>query len=102
MKSKIWNLINSKGIFYSPLFFDFFFILFLLFIHRNFVNFELGHIYICGDAKAMAKDVSKLLTQIIHEEGNMTLKEAEKFLDKYQFLSLISFSLFLIVFYVFF
>jgi NADPH-ferrihemoprotein reductase len=53
MKAKIWRLINAKG-----------------------------YIYICGDAKAMAKDVSKILTQIIHEEGNMNLKEAEKFLDR--------------------
>jgi len=53
MKSKIWKLISLKG-----------------------------YIYICGDASHMAKDVSRTLAQILHEEGNMSIKDAEKYLDR--------------------
>ncbi|EKE07944.1 MAG: hypothetical protein ACD_17C00436G0001 [uncultured bacterium] len=37
-------------------------------------------LYVCGDAKEMAKDVDLTLEKIIHEEGNMTEEEARLFL----------------------
>ena len=35
-------------------------------------------IYICGDEKTMAKDVHHALIQVIEQQGNMSLKEAEE------------------------
>ncbi|CAK9299129.1 unnamed protein product [Gordionus sp. m RMFG-2023] len=41
---------------------------------------KLGHIYICGDAKNMAKDVNNILLNICENEGKMTEKEAEVYI----------------------
>jgi sulfite reductase (NADPH) flavoprotein alpha-component len=38
-----------------------------------------AHIYVCGDALRMAKDVESVLTEIIAEHGGFTLAEAVKF-----------------------
>ncbi len=38
-----------------------------------------AHIYICGDAKSMAKDVQLTLHQIAETEGNLTTEEAKAF-----------------------
>jgi sulfite reductase (NADPH) flavoprotein alpha-component len=38
-----------------------------------------AHIYVCGDALRMAKDVESVLTEIIAEHGGRTLAEAVKF-----------------------
>ena len=35
-----------------------------------------AHLYVCGDAKAMAPDVHKALQQIAREEGGMDKAEA--------------------------
>ena len=49
-----------------------------------------AHLYVCGDAKHMAKDVDSTLLQVIREQGNLSLSEARdyiKFLrhnDRYQ------------------
>ncbi len=39
-----------------------------------------AHLYICGDAKMMAKDVEQTLHQLISEEGKKTEVEAKEFL----------------------
>ena len=41
-----------------------------------------SHIYVCGDAKYMAKDVHKELTGILITEGDMTELDAEKYLTQ--------------------
>jgi sulfite reductase (NADPH) flavoprotein alpha-component len=38
---------------------------------------EGAHIYVCGDAKRMAKDVDDALLRIIREQGNLTEEEAK-------------------------
>ena len=38
--------------------------------------------YICGDASRMAKDVDNALHEIIAEEGNMSIEEAESYVQK--------------------
>ncbi len=39
-----------------------------------------AHLYVCGDAKEMAKDVDKTLHQIIEEYGNMSVIEAKDYI----------------------
>lgn len=41
-------------------------------------------IYICGDEKAMAKDVHETFIQIIEQHGNVSREEAEETLKQYQ------------------
>lgn len=41
-----------------------------------------AHIYVCGDAKRMAKDVEKTLIQIISQEGRLTPDDAEDYLNE--------------------
>jgi NADPH-ferrihemoprotein reductase len=41
-----------------------------------------GHIYICGDARTMARDVRDIVLEVIEEEGKKTKTEAEAFLKK--------------------
>jgi sulfite reductase (NADPH) flavoprotein alpha-component len=43
---------------------------------------EGAYIYICGDAKNMAKEVQNALIQVIQEEGKMTQEEAENHLNE--------------------
>ncbi len=45
----------------------------------SWIKNENAHIYICGDAKAMAKDVQKTLHLIAESEGQMTSEEAKAF-----------------------
>ncbi|WP_028357441.1 assimilatory sulfite reductase (NADPH) flavoprotein subunit [Brackiella oedipodis] len=40
-----------------------------------------AHIYVCGDAKKMAKDVEQTLLQIIAKEGAMDLDDADDYLN---------------------
>jgi len=41
-----------------------------------------GHIYICGDARTMAKDVRDIILDVISKYGGKTKQEAEVFLKK--------------------
>ncbi len=41
-------------------------------------------IYVCGDEKAMAKDVHEALLQIIEQQGNISREEAVETLVQYQ------------------
>lgn len=51
--------------------------------HREYI-WELinqgGHIYVCGDARTMAKDVHKILEETLEQLGNMTNQEAVSYL----------------------
>ncbi|MFI3245987.1 MAG: assimilatory sulfite reductase (NADPH) flavoprotein subunit [Ferrimonas sp.] len=40
-----------------------------------------AHLYLCGDAKRMAKDVEQCLLKIIVEHGQLTPEEAQDYLD---------------------
>ncbi|XP_037091249.1 NADPH--cytochrome P450 reductase-like, partial [Pollicipes pollicipes] len=39
-----------------------------------------GNVYVCGDAKSMARDVNHLLTEICRERGGMSQDEADKYI----------------------
>ena len=39
-----------------------------------------AHLYICGDANRMAKDVHQTLNEIIQEHGKLTAEQAEDYL----------------------
>ncbi|KAK0083960.1 hypothetical protein PV325_007857 [Microctonus aethiopoides] len=41
-----------------------------------------GHIYICGDARNMARDVHNILLKVVQEKGNMTEMEAADYIKK--------------------
>ncbi|KAL1452216.1 hypothetical protein WDU94_006512 [Cyamophila willieti] len=41
-----------------------------------------GHLYVCGDAKNMAKDVHNIVSKVIQEKGNMTPEQAAAYLKK--------------------
>ena len=41
-----------------------------------------AHVYVCGDALRMAKDVETALTDIVAEHGGRTPAEAVKFVDE--------------------
>lgn len=41
-----------------------------------------GHVYVCGDAKNMARDVHEILLEIIKEEGKMEQPEAQAYFKK--------------------
>lgn len=41
-----------------------------------------GHIYVCGDARNMARDVHNLLVTIVKENGGMTENEAADYVKK--------------------
>ncbi|KAH7637560.1 nadph--cytochrome p450 reductase-like [Dermatophagoides farinae] len=41
-----------------------------------------GHIYICGDARTMAREVKEIILETIQTYGNKTQKEAEDFLKR--------------------
>lgn len=43
---------------------------------------EGAHVYVCGDALKMAKDVEKALLDIIAEHGNMSLDDADEYLSE--------------------
>jgi sulfite reductase (NADPH) flavoprotein alpha-component len=43
---------------------------------------EGAHIYVCGDAKRMAKDVDAALHQIIREQGNLSEEDAKVFVSR--------------------
>ena len=38
-----------------------------------------GALYVCGDAKAMAKDVHKALLELLQAEGRMSPQQAEAY-----------------------
>ena len=41
---------------------------------------EGAHIYVCGDALRMAKDVESVLTEIVAQQGGRNPEEATKFI----------------------
>lgn len=41
-----------------------------------------GHVYVCGDARSMAKDVHDIFVEVISKFGNKTRTEAETYLKK--------------------
>jgi NADPH-ferrihemoprotein reductase len=41
-----------------------------------------GHVYICGDARSMAKDVRDIILEVISKFGNKSKSEAELFLKR--------------------
>jgi sulfite reductase (NADPH) flavoprotein alpha-component len=41
-----------------------------------------AHIYVCGDAKRMAKDVDAALLQIVREQGELTDEAAQAFVNQ--------------------
>ena len=41
-----------------------------------------AHVYVCGDALKMAKDVEQALLDIIAEHGNMSLDDADEYLSE--------------------
>jgi len=43
-----------------------------------------GHIYVCGDARNMARDVHKCLVDVITEKGDKSSNEAEDYIKKLQ------------------
>jgi sulfite reductase (NADPH) flavoprotein alpha-component len=43
---------------------------------------EGAHIYLCGDANRMAKDVENTLIDIISKEGKLSVEDAEDYLDE--------------------
>jgi len=43
-----------------------------------------AHVYVCGDAKFMAKDVYKALRQIVEEAGGKTKQQAESYITSLQ------------------
>lgn len=47
----------------------------------NLINKEEAAVYVCGDAKHMARDVHKVLLQIIVMQGQTTQEEAELYLS---------------------
>ncbi|ORJ27317.1 NADPH-dependent assimilatory sulfite reductase flavoprotein subunit [Rouxiella badensis] len=46
---------------------------------------EGAHIYVCGDANRMAKDVEQTLLELIAEHGSMSLEDADEFLSELRF-----------------
>jgi len=43
-----------------------------------------AHLYVCGDAKHMARDVNKTLAEILQEEGGLTASETEAMIKSWQ------------------
>ncbi|MBF1251465.1 MAG: sulfite reductase subunit alpha, partial [Haemophilus parainfluenzae] len=43
---------------------------------------EGAYFYVCGDASKMAKDVEQALLEVIAKEGNLSLDEAEDYLNE--------------------
>ncbi len=41
-----------------------------------------SHIYVCGDANKMAKDVEKALLDVIAEQGKLSVEDADEYLDE--------------------
>jgi len=41
-----------------------------------------AHVYVCGDAKMMAKDVRNIIGQVVTNGGNMSTEEADKYVKK--------------------
>jgi NADPH-ferrihemoprotein reductase len=50
----------------------------------DFLFNKQGYLYICGDARVMAKDVHKTLVAIVMEYGRKSEEEAEKFFTELQ------------------
>lgn len=48
----------------------------------NLLHEQKGYLYICGDARAMAKDVHSSIIQILTKHGNKTEEQAEQFLTE--------------------
>lgn len=44
-----------------------------------------AHIYVCGDANRMAKDVENTLLELVAEHGGMDTEQADEFLSELRF-----------------
>ena len=43
-----------------------------------------AYVYVCGDAKRMAKDVHSTLLRIISEQGRMSQQDAEEYMKRFK------------------
>ncbi|MDF9894826.1 UNVERIFIED_ORG: sulfite reductase alpha subunit-like flavoprotein [Pseudomonas vranovensis] len=43
---------------------------------------EGGHLYVCGDAERMARDVDAALKQAVHQHGGMSVERAEAYVSE--------------------
>ena len=41
-----------------------------------------AHVYVCGDAKMMAKDVHNIVEEVVEKGGNMSAEDAVKYVKK--------------------
>ena len=48
----------------------------------DFTGRRCGHIYVCGDANRMAKDVEQALLEVIAEFGGLDTEAADEFLSE--------------------
>ncbi|XP_075219929.1 cytochrome P450 reductase isoform X1 [Lycorma delicatula] len=48
----------------------------------NVIGDNNGHLYVCGDAKNMAKDVHEIVVKVVQEKGNMDEAQANAYVKK--------------------
>ncbi|CAG2183267.1 unnamed protein product [Oppiella nova] len=48
----------------------------------NIIGDKEGHIYVCGDARNMAREVKEIIIETIMTEGSKTRPEAEAYLKR--------------------
>ena len=49
---------------------------------QSFFNLQGAHLYVCGDAKMMAKDVRNLVVEVCINHGAMIREDAENYVKK--------------------
>nr|ANE10102.1 NADPH-cytochrome P450 reductase [Rhopalosiphum padi] len=48
----------------------------------NIIGEKSGHLYVCGDARSMAKDVHSIIVKVVMEKGQMTNSQALNYVKK--------------------